>query len=91
MALNQIAAAIAGSPNIIVGKNPPWNVPEGLIDPSANTAGAFRKTLISPCCPPKSPPIFVNHRGVLTTWCNPNGINILLMNPKAPIIPAFPQ
>ena len=39
LALYQIAAARAGNPNIIAGKNPDWNVPAGFISPP-NTAGA---------------------------------------------------
>lgn len=88
--MNQIAAAIAGNPNIIVGKNPAWNVPEGLIS-FPIVAGAFRNIMISPSCPPHEPPTDVNHNGVLITWCNPNGIRSLLRTPNPPMIPAFAQ
>ena len=95
LALNQIATAIAGNPNIIVGKNPDWNVPDGLISttPAAltNVAGACANTLMSPCTPPQSAPSPENHRGAFITWCNPNGISNLLIIPYAPISPAFPQ
>lgn len=96
LALNQIAAANAGKPNIITGKNPDWNVPDGLIDvitplASYNAAGAPAKMFRSPALPPQSPPTDVNHNGVLITWCSPNGINNLFIIPNAPITPAFPQ
>ena len=95
-ALNQIAAANAGNPNIMIGKNPDWNVPAGLIAvitplASVKKAGACPKILISPSNPPNDPPTDENHTGKLITWCNPNGINNLLIIPYPPIIPAFAQ
>ena len=89
--MNQIAAAIAGNPNIIVGKNPDMNVPAGLTPSPATYAGALANIEISPLTPPKSPPNPVVQTGIFRTWCNPNGINILLTVLNIPIIPAFPQ
>ena len=97
-ALNQIAAAIAGSPNIIVRKNPDWNVPALLMCvtafapvPSIQEAGTCPKILISPATPCCVPPTSVNQTGALITWCNPNGISNLLMIPYPPMIPALPH
>ena len=48
LALNQIAAANAGNPNIITGKNPAWNVPEVLAAPAISLTSPDRNKNISP-------------------------------------------
>ncbi len=63
---------MAGRPNIIVGKNPVWKVPPGLINTSfvagsKNVAGAFAKMFISPDCPANSPPTPENQSGMFIT------------------------
>ena len=80
-ALNHIAAAIAGNPNIITGKNPAWNVPAVLPIASPLRNMNISPLITEPSALTCSPPRAENQNNVFGTWCNPNGINNLFIRP----------
>ena len=47
-ALNHIAAASAGNPNIMIGKNPAWKVPAEFATPLISFKSPLRNMKISP-------------------------------------------
>ena len=86
LALNHIAAASAGNPNIITGKNPAWKVPDVFTAPAESVKSPFRNIKISPSITAPlwliiSPPSDENQNNVFGTWCSPNGIRSLFTRP----------
>jgi hypothetical protein len=79
---------MAGTPPIIIGKNPDWNNPDpatpavkALISPFTHIMlpGLLTSPVIGLIC---SPPIGNwNQKKVFMIWCNPNGNNKRFKNP----------